>query len=106
MLKLLSIITALTVSACAYGVETELPKEDSVPVPTKQIKSEKVAQETVKNCSVVAIDEVSYCTVYTLDCDDGSREYAVLCTVQPVGYITNPPRPVSYGNTAKGKSFD
>lgn len=85
-------ISFLLLAACAVESEPEEPKPDTqkVVVPkTEPIKEERLVCRIVKS-----VQQVKGCKLYTLTCEDGSEELYLQCATQPMGEVTNPPRPI------------
>lgn len=75
--------------------ESNPPRVVGTPAPTPE--------RPVKFCDVAKTEKIKDCTIYFLECEDGSEELAASCEIHPIGYVTNPPRPVSLLEMEFGK---
>jgi wobble nucleotide-excising tRNase len=58
--------------------------------------SKKVTDDKVKICEIERLEKVKDCSIFTLFCEDNSKDYYILCEIEPIGIITNPPQPIDY----------
>lgn len=90
-------IFLLTLSGCAYGVSTDMPRELPEIIPDAPYKAlpEPVEKESLpaRHCTLVGVRDIKDCQLLELVCD-GEPDYALICPIRDMGAITNPPRPV------------
>lgn len=78
------------------GCSSETPKPQE-PIKKEEVKiAEPVpfVRAPIKHCEITKATKIRDCVLYELICEDGSTDMVMLCSIQPIGVITNPPRPV------------
>jgi hypothetical protein len=89
------VFVSMFLLGCQQTQEVRVQWADSEPPPKKQVGTPSDPPEPpVKTCEVEREVSVKDCHLYYFKCEDGSNDLAVLCEIQPIGHITNPPRPI------------
>lgn len=86
------IFLSLTLIGCTAEVQS--PPDPPAKQERKVVGTPTEPVRQVKTCDVVSTEKVRDCILYHLMCDDGEPDMVLQCAIQPIGVITNPPRPI------------
>lgn len=80
--------------ACSSSVETKELKPIEKKLPYHMVYPEPPEDNRVTCRIIKSVVEIKDCKLYTFTCEDDSEELYLSCSIQPIGEITNPPRPI------------